>query len=79
LCSAFPCARIRAFQSDGRLHHRDILIELGHLREIGADRWLAEQARRWQCKCGEPYSWYEETCDKCGRALDSYGADPTLG
>ena len=78
LCPEFPCERIKAFQGDGRLHHEGILIELGRLREMGADKWLAEQAQRWRCKCGEPYNWYEETCSKCGKVLDSYGADPTL-
>ncbi len=79
LCAEFPCERIKAFQSDGRLHHQDIFIELGRMCEMGAEEWLAKQARRWQCECGESYSWYEESCNKCGRPLASYGADPTLG
>lgn len=78
LCSEFPCERIRAFQSDGRLHHQGILIELEKLSEIDSGQWLAEQAQKWQCECGEAYSWYEETCGKCGKPLASYGADPTL-
>jgi hypothetical protein len=73
LCAEFPCERIKAFQSDGRVHHRDILIELERLREKGADQWMAEQAQRWRCECGESYSWYEETCHNCGEPLDSYG------
>jgi len=79
LCTEFPCERLKAFQSDGRRHHEDILTDLKRLNETGADKWLAEQAQRWQCECGERYSWYEETCDRCGKALASYGADPTLG
>jgi hypothetical protein len=54
------------------------LIQLERLRAIGADKWLAEQAQRWQCDCGEHYSWYEETCSKCGKPVAAYGADPTL-
>ncbi len=53
LCTELPCERIKAFQGDGRVHHRDILIELENLREKGTDKWLAEQAQRWTCKCGE--------------------------
>lgn len=79
ICVEFPCERIKAFQSDGRVHHQDVLTQLERLREIGPDRWLAGQARRWECECGEPYSWYEETCSQCGKQLPSYGADPTLG
>jgi Protein of unknown function (DUF3795) len=35
LCAEFPCARIKAFQSDGHVHHRDVLTELVNLREKG--------------------------------------------
>lgn len=79
LCGDFPCERLQTFQNDGRLHHRDIFFQLERARKIRPEAWLAEQARRWECECGEPYSWYEETCSKCGKALASYGADPTLG
>lgn len=79
LCADFPCERLWAFQGDGRVHHRDILVELVRLRERGAKAWLAAQAEMWKCSCGESYSWYEETCHHCGEPLASYGADPTLG
>ena len=79
LCTEFPCDRIRAFQGDGRVHHRDIVVELNNLGEKGADKWLAAQAQRWKCECGESYTWYEETCNNCGKPLDSYGVDPTVG
>ena len=79
LCTDFPCQLILAFQSDGRVHHRDILVELIRLREKGVGTWLATQAERWKCACGESFSWYEETCHFCGEPLASYGADPTLG
>jgi hypothetical protein len=79
LCAEFPCERIKAFQNDGRLHHQTVLLELERMREMGAAQWLTEQEQRWQCECGEPYGWYEETCNPCGKALASYGPDPTLG
>jgi hypothetical protein len=78
LCDEFPCERLWAFRNDGRLHHEDILIELVNLRHKGPEIWLAEQAESWNCACGESYSWYEETCHKCGAPLASYGPDPTL-
>lgn len=77
LCPEFPCDRIRAFQSDGRVHHRDVLEHLEELKAKGIDRWLAEQAWRWTCGCGASFSWYEEFCHDCGAPLPSYGFDPT--
>jgi hypothetical protein len=76
LCDEFPCERIRAFQGDGRVHHRDILIQLEEIRAKGPDRWLAEQAGRWRCACGASFSWYETFCGNCGAPLESYGPDP---
>lgn len=78
LCPEFPCGRMKAFQSDGRVHHRDILSQLESLCLIGVDQWLVEQAQRWTCECGESYNWYEETCSQCGKPLASYGPDPTV-
>lgn len=76
LCSEFPCDRIEAFQSDGRIHHQDILTHLEELKVKEPDRWLAEQAQRWKCKCGASLSWYEESCHTCDAPLASYGTDP---
>jgi hypothetical protein len=78
LCAEFPCDRIKTFQSDGRVHHEDVLSQLEELREKGPEQWLADQAKDWTCECGESYGWYEETCAVCGLPLDSYGADPTV-
>jgi hypothetical protein len=79
LCAELPCERLSAFRNDGRIHHGDILIELVNLRQEGPEMWLAAQAERWRCSCGESYGWYEENCYQCGEPLASYGADPTLG
>ena len=75
-CGDFPCERILGFQSDGRIHHRDVLASLGDLKANGAGRWLAVQAQRWTCSCGVGFSWYEVRCDCCGAPLASYGPDP---
>jgi hypothetical protein len=78
LCWEFPCDRIRAFQSDDRVHHRDVLAHLEALRAMGPDRWLVEQAQRWTCRCGAGFSWYEARCHRCGAPLPSYGSDPAV-
>jgi hypothetical protein len=75
LCPELPCDRLRAFQGDGRSHHRDVLAHLEELKTNGPDRWLAEQAQRWTCKCGAGFSWYEVFCYRCGAPLPSYGSD----
>lgn len=79
LCVEFPCDQLKAFQNDGRVHHRDVLIELERLNDKGAAKWLADQAQKWKCECGESYHRYEKTCTHCGRPLDSYGAEPGVG
>ena len=76
LCAEFPCDQIRDFQSDGRVHHRDVLAHLEELKIKGPGQWLAEQARRWKCECGASFSWYEEFCPHCDAPLASYGPDP---
>jgi hypothetical protein len=78
LCADFPCERLWAFQSGGRVHHTNVMIELVRLRKKGPGAWLREQEELWKCSCGESYSWYEETCHACGEPLASFGTDPTL-
>lgn len=70
-CAELPCERLLAFQNDGRAHHLPILEQL-HDMEQGADAWLARQAARWTCSCGQPFSWYETVCQKCGAPIDGY-------
>lgn len=69
VCDDFPCESLLAFQRDGRQHHRDIEANLHRLREVGRERWLDEQAARWRCACGQPFSWYEAVCHGCGTNL----------
>ena len=79
LCREFPCDQISAFQSDGLAHHRDVFDNLEDLKNKGPDKWLEEQKQRWQCKCGNAFSWYEEFCSNCGASLNSYDRpDPTI-
>lgn len=76
LCPDLPCERMRVFQEDGRVHHRDVLAQLHKLTVQGPTSWLAEQEQRWTCCCGTPFSWYEEMCRQCGASVASYGPDP---
>lgn len=71
-CDEFPCARLIAFQTDGRAHHRPILEQLEDIKRKGIAQWLADQAARWTCACGQPFSWYETECQKCGSSIDGY-------
>lgn len=72
LCTEFPCERIWAFRNDGRIHHLETIVQLEQLAAEGPDRWLAAQARRWRCRCGMPFSWYETACHSCGAPVASY-------
>jgi hypothetical protein len=78
-CAEFPCARLLAFQTDGRKHHLGIVENLRLLLDQGQDDWFQGQAARWQCpECGVAFSWHEDTCHVCGAAISSYGADVLL-
>jgi hypothetical protein len=69
-CVEYPCEELKKFQADEWPHHSLILKNLDRIREVGLDRWLEEQEKRWRCKeCGEPFSWYDETCGNCGAKL----------
>ena len=48
----------------------DIRASMRRIGNGGADAWLMEQDRKWRCsQCGEPISWYEETCHHCGEPI----------
>ena len=68
-CSDFPCHLITDFNNDGMRHHAEVLENLNHLREIGAEKWIVEQEERWRCPgCRAQMHWYERTCYSCGVA-----------
>jgi hypothetical protein len=72
------CDRLKVFQNDGRVHHMPIVQQLDDVDRKGIGPWLAEQKARWTCACGWPFSWYERTCQRCGKALDSYANQDSL-
>jgi rRNA maturation endonuclease Nob1 len=64
---------ILEFRDDKKhIHHQDVVRNLLELRVQNPDNWLEEKEKIWRCRCGTPYSWYEETCSGCGGKLISY-------
>jgi hypothetical protein len=46
------------------------------IRDEGLPKWLEMQEKRWSCTfCGETHSWYQGTCQQCGKAVENYLAD----
>jgi hypothetical protein len=44
-----------------------VLQNLGQIRRLCLERWLAEQRARWSCPhCGSEFTWYDEACSTCG-------------
>ena len=69
-CAEYPCPRIVAFRNDRHPHHSIVLHNLEAIRTLGMARWLATRKERWSGpSCGAPFSWYDETCDRCGHRL----------
>lgn len=72
-CPEYPCAHHERFKraSDQALKHlRFNKLNLEYIRKHGVEKWLAEQDASWRCPdCGERFTWYSETCRKCGKAL----------
>jgi hypothetical protein len=73
LCPEYPCSLLKSFQHDGRVHHIVVLDSIENLKTRGPVQWLDEQNQRWECRCGQKFSWYEESCNRCGSPLPSYG------
>lgn len=77
-CGKLPCEQLLAFINDGHIHHLNLDLQVQRLNSLGTDGWIIEQVRRWMCKCGTPYSWYDETCQSCGASLDSVLSDTPM-
>ncbi len=76
LCDEFPCRALLDFEGDGLLHHLGITASLQTRKSEGDEVWLSQVSARFTCECGEPYTWYQETCLSCGKTLNSLGKDP---
>lgn len=65
-CNDFPCERSMGFNNDGRPHHGETISNSELLKEMGEERWLELLKEKWTCGCGARFSWYHNTCTKCG-------------
>jgi len=48
-CDGFPCEKLKAFAADGYEHHRLTVGNMERMRELGLERWIAEQPKVMFC------------------------------
>jgi len=77
ICTDYPCENILKFKEDGErwagaTHRTFIFDNIGLMQTIGTEKWKEIQLRRWQCECGQPYTFYETTCHVCGKKAALY-------
>lgn len=75
LCQEFPCSQFEAAEMQGLLeflpHLSTVSGNMNAIAKRGIDAWLAQQEKQWQCPdCKTGYSWYAQTCSKCGKDLN---------
>ena len=78
LCSEYPCRLVADRKTYISENLEDILPHIKvkfsqaeRIREAGYETWCEEQAQRWRCpSCGASFTWYQESCKKCGRDLE---------
>lgn len=72
-CEEFPCEKSRSFMDDARYpYHRDVPEMMTRLRQVGLEKWSAEQSRRWICKsCGHQLDWFMQSCPGCGVSFNA--------
>jgi hypothetical protein len=61
-CDEFPCAGLQAFYDDGVRHHGVALENIRRIKDVGPDKWLAEQEEEHTCDCGARRLWFAEKC-----------------
>jgi len=71
------CNLMRNFVADTQYPYGQcVLKNMEMIQTTGLSNWLEMQDKRWRCEhCGEPHSWYQEICSKCGLTVNSYLAD----
>lgn len=76
-CDDLPCSLLTTFMEDERYpYHLGVMANLEAIRSDGVQVWLKSQESRWRCPgCGAKFSWQDETCSACGKAVSSYRAD----
>jgi predicted amidophosphoribosyltransferase len=78
-CAEYPCQEVKKrtgyiseVMRDVLPHTKVMFRNIDVIKEKGLDYWVKDQERRWSCpQCGAPFTWYQETCNKCGRELGS--------
>ena len=48
-CDELPCDKLLAFASDGHEHHRITVENLKATKEVGLEKWIAQQPRPMFC------------------------------
>ena len=48
-CDGFPCQKLQAFAADGYEHHRLAVENMKKMRELGLEKWIAEQQKPMFC------------------------------
>ncbi|MFX0091032.1 MAG: DUF3795 domain-containing protein [Candidatus Hodarchaeota archaeon] len=72
-CQEYPCKSFSNFPTERLPHLVSMPENLEYIKKNGLNNWLETQEQRWKCpQCGEKFSWYETTCEKCGNTLNSY-------
>jgi hypothetical protein len=76
LCAGFPCERIIEFQNQGHsIHHKEVIDNLNELKDKDPKKWLEEQEKKWSCRYGKHFGWYEVNCSNCGNELKTYAKE----
>ena len=73
-CAEYPCHHYNRLKelSSQRPHLRLQPRELERVKELGEQRWLEHQKKRWSCpECGQMFAWYDEKCSECGAKVKS--------
>lgn len=77
-CPDYPCEEVqgRLDYVAGTLKHvlphtKVMFRNMDALAAQGIAGWVADQEQRWRCpQCGTPFTWYQDTCTRCGLDLE---------
>lgn len=71
-CPEMPCTALKDFANDGVYYHAPVIANLLRLKEVGEEKWLAEQEAKFTCgECGNRLSWSSTVCLKCGKQVSN--------
>lgn len=70
-CDEFPCDKMTSFIDNEKYpYHKEVEAKMKRYKEIGLEKWLAEQEKEYICKsCGKIYNFFQKTCEACGTKL----------